>query len=72
MSGDTAFIKELLVDPERVAPAVNALAARHPAVRYQLRTPWPGPGERVSFAMYRWLADGGEIGPDDYLGLAFD
>lgn len=72
MSGDTAFIKELLVDPERVAPAVNALAARHPAERYQLRTPWPGPGERVPFAMYRWLADGGEIGPDDYLGLAFD
>lgn len=75
LGGDTGFVKELLVDPNRRQAAANALAARHPAARYELRTPWPGEGERVPFAMYKWLGETPEdaaMGPDDYLGLAFD
>ena len=75
LGGDTGFVKELLVDPNRRQAAANALTARHPAARYELRTPWPGEGERVPFAMYKWLGETPEdadMGPDDYLGLAFD
>lgn len=66
-------VKELLAEAGGEQRAVNALARLHPAPDYEVRTPWPGPGERVDFAMVLPLCpQGAWPGPDTYLGLAFD
>lgn len=72
VSGDTVFVKELLVTD--VSAALRAIATCHPGKRYQVRTPWDGKGERWDFAMIRPLRpmpewDNTQPG---YFGLAFD
>ena len=67
-------IKELLCEPVQRHSALAALTAAHPGERYEVRSPWPGEGERVAFGMIRWL-DGvpeGWDGQNAYLGMAFD
>lgn len=67
-------VKELLVASDRYGRAADALAKAHPAIRYEVRAPWPGEGERVPFGMIRWLspAPAGWDSRVAYMGLAFD
>lgn len=72
VSGQAVFIKELLANC--VPEAVAAIAARHPAKCYEVRTPWESEGASWNFAMLRPLGpipewDGTGLA---YLGLAFD
>lgn len=72
VSGETVFVKELLVTD--VSAALRAIAAHHPGKTYQVRTPWEGQGERWDFAMLRPLRPmpEWENARPAYLGLAFD
>lgn len=69
----TLIVKELLVQEDQQDAAADALLARHPAARCQVRTPC-APGEAGElFAMLRPLSD---LPPNarlpGYFGLAFD
>ena len=67
-------VKELLTGADCRSRVLDELGAAHPGERYEVRSPWPGEGERVAFGMIRWL-DGvpeGWDGQNAYLGLAFD
>ena len=72
--GGLGVVKELLVSPEQRQGALAALVRENPAVRYEVRRPWAGEGERVPFGMVKWLGPvpAGWDSQNAYLGLAFD
>lgn len=74
VAGDEVFVKELLCPESERQKALAAIAQRHSAKRYWVRTPYEGRGEKWDFAMLKWL---GSVPKWDkktapYLGLAFD
>lgn len=77
---ETVLVKELLIEPQALAPAVAQIAQALPALRYHIRTPaaWPGlPGSYMQpFAMVKWYdwEKGRDWVPNAncYMGLAFD
>ena len=77
--GDTAVIKELLIDPEGVEGALALAAQAVYANRFVLRRPafWPREGlQRKDFGMIKWYdpiaAKRWKQAESPYLGLAFD
>ena len=73
-AGQEVFVKELLADPAQWDGILNAVAERHPARRYWVRSPYTGQEEPVEFGMIRWLGPTPEWHKKTapYLGLAFD
>lgn len=74
LSGDEVFVKELLCPAGNRQAALAVIAAKHPAKRYWVRTPYHGTGARWDFAMLKWLSPAPEWRQKSvpYLGLAFD
>ena len=74
IAGEEVFVKELLCPGEERECALIAIADRHPAKRYWVRTPYEGQGEKWEFAMLKWLVSPPEWNKKTapYLGLAFD
>lgn len=74
------LMKELLLPPEKMLQAVEAVAKEMPAIRYHVRTPafWDGlQGSYVqAFGMIKWYDNALQgkwfFQQDAYLGLAFD
>lgn len=73
-AGEQVFVKELLVPTGEREAALAAIARRHYAKDYQVRTPYAGQGEKWEFAMLKWLVPQPEWSGQEnaYLGLAFD
>lgn len=74
LSGQEVYVKELLCPPHEEECALTAIAQAHPSQHHWVRTPCGGQGERLDFAMVKWL-----VSPPNwdkktvpYLGLAFD
>ena len=74
VAGDEVFIKELLCPEQEQQKTLAAVAQRHPAKRYWVRTPYGGRGEPWDFAMLKWLSPAPKWDKKTapYLGLAFD
>lgn len=73
-SGDEVFVKELLCPPEEREGVLSAVAQKHPARQYWVRTPYSGRGDPWQFAMIKWFIPQPEQNKKTapYLGLAFD
>lgn len=73
LNGDTLVVKELIISQDQQTAAMGAIAQRHPAQRYVVRTPWRAGEQAMPFAMSKWLVHPPSGATQQgYLGLAFD